>query len=1120
MAAEREQQIQRLSQEVALSKTESARLGKALHASSIEKEELQCALESAAKESELLLGETEKRRSQLEAQVQDLQRQVESAAAQYDNLTRAHEATRREMALKLQDDFGAARQECQIVARRLEDTTKELGECKRENEDLFQQLERSKQSGRTLQENCKRTSDECAKLKEAGKTLEGQLNSLKSASLECGLRLKHLDEERRRAEAEAECAVRERDSLVDKFNGYGEQLQKANAETVQSLLGRHKTKRDRLRKKVVELKSVIGGLESELAKQKKTIAEMKSSYEGTVAGLHADMKRVKEEWERRVCEQDQDCQRRVAEEQARLAQQVAQLQEQYQQMLDAKLVEIQSEAQSQITQTATSQLEMKSLFESKMHSIDKSHISLARHEESMEEERRKAKEIMEKAVASVREEMGKKIQESEIKYVREAERAEKVHQENIAGLEESLRKAREEAKALDEKLALTRTDKDSTERDAKKLEKEKKRLMERLVGSESKCAELEKAIATLKQAERAAKESASTLSAKLEQTSAAGQILQTSCEVMKQKLAAVMAESGNCAEATKASKEEKSALQDSVRRLEQEKCELARKLQQQAEDLANESRLLHNRTQELNQHEREKLEKEIREHTATKNALAQIKEKLTKRDREVADLKTKLEETGRQSSQLEGMLSAARGQTYEMQSENQLIVLELQTISQQHRELTETHNTMRTLVQRQLLDSAFKMKEAIQNLKGSLIAEMGDAQKELIKRLGNAVIMQQKHDLAAEKRLGESIRQNREEVLRVFREDVGKSPGANGKYELMIREKSADMQRLQTVCEELEKRNKQMCTQLGEVQGKMAEHRAEQGKLERENDRLRREVKSNAEKLGSLRSEAKEQTARLKADAQSALSEAKRDLEQKHKQQLAGLQKQIETIKFDSSKELSGVLSDVGNLKAQHQYETQQLIQGYETSLIQAESSFRTERDQVEKLRLENDRLQQELENSKEEQKSQVGQLETKVKKLGQSMADDGDRYRKMKSDKGDEVEMLNRKVRDLSSELMLKAEVVEELTMERESLRAKLRDATIRVELQQEKTSHARGPSRDIDDLLSRSYNSVSSSVGKSRKSKSRIPGQGKGNPMTSKTGERSPLTVSQLAGSPKASK
>ncbi len=1166
-------QIQKLTQELAFAKSEMARLERTGQTAQDEKAELQHAAETSLKEKELALSNEARKRGQLEAQVKDLQRELQGTNAQLEKLARSREEETRSMAEQHQETYTAARQESLLLEQKLEDALKELEGSKRENDELFRSLEKAKHEGRTLEEEFKHLAEENTKLKETGKKLEEDLASFKSVNFECSLRLKQMDEEKKRADEQSKRAEKEKDELVEKFNGYGEQLQKSNAEALETLMAKQKTKRGKLQKKIVELKGVIGKLEDDLSQHKKMLADVKASYEGTITGLHEDMKRVKEEWEHKVYEQDLECQRKVAEEQSKHALQISQLQEEYQQMLDSKLAEIQADAQSQINKTKSNHIEMKTLFESKMQSIEKAYVPAAKHEETLEEERRRAKEELDRQLAAAREgyekELSARLLAADGAKAREVEQLSQDYKQNIATLEEGLAKAKKTAEEMEDRAEKIGEEKEAAEEAYQQLEKEKKRLAEQVEVLGDRNEELEKENESAKSGKRetesaikASKENAAVLLEKFEKANAAALKAGGECEALRQKLSEITEERNTEARKTKGLQSEKEALQDSVRRLEEDKRQLSSKLQQQIEEFTNESHNLHSTRMQMRQKESDKLEKEIRDHVATKNELAQAESKVRQQEEELSQLTAKLDETEKQVGQLEEELNTAKGQAYELETKNQLFEQELHSVGQQCRRLGETHSGMKSNIQKTVLDYVFGLKEAVQLLKGKLVGSIATVQKDLIQRLERAVLIQRKLEVTREKEMTASLQKEKEAIKAELQKTIEskeseymeESLHVNNKYEVMIKEKNAEIKQFQGLCEELENKNKALFKELADLQGKVKLYQTERERAEQDNDRLRREAKATNDKLVSFRAEVKDQTTRLRVDAETAASVARQELDGKYKTQLAILQKEVEALKLDSGKELRGVLTDLASLRLQHQYETEQMIQGYEHGLGQADYTLKIEKEKAERIRQDNERLQQELESSKEEYKSELFQMETKMKQLNQSLMTDAEKYKKLRADRSDEVDRLNKKARELAAELSLKTEVIEELTKEKENQRAQLKELKLNVELQetqhdQKDTEYAKVLSKkekEIDELhklLSKSYNSANSSLDKVRMA-SRLDNDVRelakkvkeasgiklhkehraavrGSVDTSKSSDenrnvRSPLTVSQLGGSP----
>jgi hypothetical protein len=283
---------------------------------------------------------------------------------------------------------------------------KELEIYRRNAEEAYKVIERTKQEYKVLEEEYRSLLESNNKLKEVARKAEEEAQMLKSINFECSLRLKQMDEEKKRAEEISKRAVEEKDGLVEKFNSYGDQLQKSNAETLEAILIKHKDKQLKFKKKLAEQKELIGKREEEILRQKQMIQGMKEAYDKTITELHEDMKRVKDEWAHKIYDQDIEFQRRLAEEQSRNSLQISQLNEEYQQALELKLIELQQNAQTQIDKTKMTQMEMQKILEEKTKNLERDYIPIKDHEGEvrvLKEELSRLKEEYEKLECTYKE---------------------------------------------------------------------------------------------------------------------------------------------------------------------------------------------------------------------------------------------------------------------------------------------------------------------------------------------------------------------------------------------------------------------------------------------------------------------------------------------------------------------------------------------------------------------------------------------------------------------------------------------------------------------------------------------------------------------------------------------
>ena len=245
-----------------------------------------------------------------------------------------------------------------------------------------------------------------------------------------------------------------------------------------TLRQKHKDKNTQLKKKITDQKMNMQGKDQEINHQKHLLTEIKIAYEKTITGLHEDMKKIKDEWERKCYEQDLEYQRKVAELQSKHGLQMTQVQAEFQQLLDNKLYEIQSDAQSQINKTKMDHGEMKSILDSKMAQIEKNYILANRHEEIVDEERKKMKDKFIHQMEELRDEYEKQIHQSvvniESQKEKEIELMIKNFKNNISTLEQNMDELKSNSNILEGKLEGKEKDVERLENHNTNLNKEKR----------------------------------------------------------------------------------------------------------------------------------------------------------------------------------------------------------------------------------------------------------------------------------------------------------------------------------------------------------------------------------------------------------------------------------------------------------------------------------------------------------------------------------------------------------------------------------------------------------------------------------------------------------------------
>jgi len=113
------------------------------------------------------------------------------------------------------------------------------------------------------------------------------------------------------------------------------------------------------------------------------LLESKATFENSAQNMKQDLKRVRDEWERRCKDEELNHQHQLSDQQTKHQVQITQIQQQYQAMLDQKLLDIQTESNNQLNKTKQHESEMKATLEEKLFKIEKEHVTKEFHEATL-----------------------------------------------------------------------------------------------------------------------------------------------------------------------------------------------------------------------------------------------------------------------------------------------------------------------------------------------------------------------------------------------------------------------------------------------------------------------------------------------------------------------------------------------------------------------------------------------------------------------------------------------------------------------------------------------------------------------------------------------------------------
>lgn len=150
-------------------------------------------------------------------------------------------------------------------------------------------------------------------------SLQQENTNLQTQYFEINLKSKKFMDENKNLESLVEHYEKERRELLDKYNNFNEDLQKSHHEKLEIQEKKYKEKYGNLKKKIIELKSIISNLEEELNLEKNNALDTKINYSKIITKMQEDMKLIKTEWEKKCKDQAMDYEKIISDFEAKTA---------------------------------------------------------------------------------------------------------------------------------------------------------------------------------------------------------------------------------------------------------------------------------------------------------------------------------------------------------------------------------------------------------------------------------------------------------------------------------------------------------------------------------------------------------------------------------------------------------------------------------------------------------------------------------------------------------------------------------------------------------------------------------------------------------------------------------
>jgi len=900
------------------------------------------------------------------------------------------------------------------------------GQMKRTSEqmaDLEQQLRTAVRQADSLRIDLDRERARAQTVDKEKQSLLAQLSESHEEVQDLVVRLQSVQAEKVNARAESERLrdrmAKEGEELQTKLSRYEEEITEAlkqESRSKESIQAQYMSKSKLFKRKILEQKDYITDLSQELQQSQELQEELKRQLDRIMRSAQDDIRRVKEEWERKVAETEREGQRKESELASKHQAQMLQLQT----AMDQRLSELQVDTQTQVAKAKFYDQEMKGVFEERIKSIERDYILIAKHEAGMKELGLRLKTEHETALTQIRD-----------------------------TLETQVNQLTRDLKAL----------KDDLSRKSREIETSKNRSSE----AEKELTQLQDSCTQLREQNRKAETYISELTEKqhalvahLEAASENLQKLKSLCEdesrkrqVAETETRRVASELRDAQSQLQDAQRQLTRMQDKMRSTEEETARLMQESREMKETLAHTQTEGRQADREVNdlkgrlekallgrKEESQRYERELANHMDTRNRLLQAESKTKAQGGEVQDYERRC-----------GELKAALKRTEEDKADLQQRLFRCESV----------------------LSSSASTKSELQSRFEKARVALADTKQRLRKMVGNRLSLLQSDLLSLRSAVESAVTLSRKDLASDLQSLLyrlhDQGTYSKSKWETRLRQAVEDTEKTWALRpREVENQQKlegdRQAQEAGEQQERQLEaYRSSIAQLKRDQrtaideiDRLKREnagllqesqkyqakLKQNSQAFDELERDISQKAAEIKQESDLMLEKSRRELVRKYESEVRSLTKSLEEVKAGKLADSQRFEATLSTWREKQAEETKTVRLEYEGRLKAVGRELEAEREAGGRLREEMDRLNAETANLQREHASILKQFE-------QQMSDMELQQATVHSEKHEETDRLTKRLRDATKDLTTKTEQLAAIQRDKD------RQKTLILELQKQ---------------------------------------------------------------------
>ena len=241
---------------------------------------------------------------------------------------------------------------------------------------LGSQLSNTQRSYENANSNLDTTRGQASQLEKENVKMITQISSLKQ-------QVELRKEAHSNLQKDRDDAINQQNTLKTELKEMLDDMNKQGVEQIQNMSVEHKSKSRQFKRKIIDQKKDIENLRAESRSKDDAMNEITRNHERTIKNLTDDLQHVKDEWSLKCKELEQDAEKAETALHEKYSEDIKNLQTHYQEILDKRITDIQSDSTNQLQRAKEQEIELREMLQDKIRKMENDYVEKVQHDDKI-----------------------------------------------------------------------------------------------------------------------------------------------------------------------------------------------------------------------------------------------------------------------------------------------------------------------------------------------------------------------------------------------------------------------------------------------------------------------------------------------------------------------------------------------------------------------------------------------------------------------------------------------------------------------------------------------------------------------------------------------------------------